>query len=365
MTQALATIGVEIGNYASSTVATGIQRVITSVHTDLTDYWKSKGIHLAPTLCQKSSTVDFEALLASSSLGRAFVRSPRVAPDDCDVLLLLDLDNGIDYSQLRALRNARGTVIVAVVYDVLPLHHPEWFPEHAKRNFHLYLQQVLYAATHIVVNSEKVKSDLLNLGWTIQQDISVIPLGAAFPPQNPTELPKDQVSLLYVSTIEPRKGHDLLLDAFDLLLGQGVDVNLGLVGHQGWNIASVIERIKSHAEFGGRLKWYEGVSDQEITRLARDFNIGVMPSRGEGFGLFIEEGLQMGLKMIVSEIPEFTERAQPNLTYCSLHPAALAEAILKAHKTKWISNTQPRTMRQFSYDFSRFIERLVSYSTPS
>ncbi len=364
MTQEQITVGLEVGNYASATVATGIQRLISNVHEHLTDYWKSRGIHLAPTLCQKASVIDFESRLASSALGRAFVSSPRVSPDDCDALLLLDLDNGVDYQRLRTLRKTRGTAVIAVIYDVLPLIHPEWFPEHGKRNFQLYLQQVLYAATHIVVNSEKVRSDLFRLGWMIEQDVSVIHLGAAFPRQRPRQLPDDQVSLLYVSTIEPRKGHDVLLDAFELLIHQGVDVNLALVGHRGWNIEEVIRRIESHPEFGGRLKWYEGISDQEITQLARESNIGVMPSRGEGFGLFIEEGLQMGLKMVASDIPEFVERSQPNLSFSSLNPVALADAILAAHKTKWISDTHPRTMRNFSYDFSKLVERLVGCSTP-
>ncbi len=364
MTQEHTTIGLEVGNYASATVATGIQRLISNVHEHLTDYWKSRGIHLAPTLCQKASHIDFESRLAQSALGRAFVSAPRVAPDDCDAILLLDLDNGVDYQRLRMLRESRETVILAFIHDVLPLHHPEWFPEHGKRNFQLYLQQVLYAATHVVVNSEKVKSDLLSLGWRIKQDVSVIHLGAAFPRQRPRQLPDDQVSLLYVSTIEPRKGHDVLLDAFELLIHQGVDVNLALVGHRGWNIEEVIRRIESHPELGGRLRWYEGISDQEIAQLARESNIGVMPSRSEGFGLFIEEGLQMGLKMIASEIPEFVERSQPNLSFCSLNPVALAEAILAVHKTKWISGTSPRTMRNFSYDFSKLVERLVGCSTP-
>jgi glycosyltransferase involved in cell wall biosynthesis len=210
------------------------------------------------------------------------------------------------------------------------------------------------------VTTEKVKSDILNLGWRSTADISVALLGSTWSRQSVSTHDLPRISLLYVSTVEPRKGHDILLDAFDLLLAQGEDVDLTLVGHEGWMVTDLVDRISRHDEFGSRLKWYRGIPDEEVRNLAREANIGVMPSRGEGFGLFIEEGLTLGLKVVASAIPEFLERSQPNLSFFGGSARSLADAIVQAHETPYIEYSTPRSMRDFSYDLSVIVEQAMS-----
>ena len=189
--------------------------------------------------------------------------------------------------------------------------------------------------------------------------MSVVHLGSRLEPQVPKQIHSDLISVLYVSTVEPRKGHDLMLEAFDLLRSWGCDVVVTLVGHKGWMIDELNNQIRNHPEFGSRLKWYEGGSDDLIRKLAMEANIGVMPSRGEGFGMFIEEGLSMGVKMIASEIPEFLERAQPNLFFSQLDGLALANSILQVHETPWKDGFSPRTMHDFTFELSQLIESIV------
>ena len=71
-------------------------------------------------------------------------------------------------------------------------------------------------------------------------------------------------SFLMVGTIEPRKGHLQVLDAFDQLWSQGVDVNLIIAGAEGWQhlpqdmrrtIPQIVARLRSHPERGRRLFW--------------------------------------------------------------------------------------------------------------
>lgn len=45
---------------------------------------------------------------------------------------------------------------------------------------------------------------------------------------------RQRVSFLMVGTLEPRKGHQQVLDAFELLWDSGIDVNLVVVGKVGW-----------------------------------------------------------------------------------------------------------------------------------
>ncbi|MBK6649318.1 MAG: glycosyltransferase [Betaproteobacteria bacterium] len=44
----------------------------------------------------------------------------------------------------------------------------------------------------------------------------------------------DRPSFLMVGTLEPRKGYLQALDAFTLLWDSGVDINLVIVGREGW-----------------------------------------------------------------------------------------------------------------------------------
>ena len=359
MSDSSVTVGLEISNYALNKVATGIQQVISSFHNDLELYWRSRGIDLVPTVCQKVSNTDFKGVLASASLGGDFFKKKIVSPEDCQAIILLDIDNGIDFHKLKMLSTARDIPVVAFVHDILPLLHSEWFPVDGKRNFQIWLQQTLYAASHLVVNTHKTRSDLINLPWEISQKVSVVHLGSRLEAQVPEKFFKNRISVLYVSTIEPRKGHDLILEAFDLLRSWGCDVVVTFVGHRGWKIDDLIDQIRNHPEFGSRLKWYEGGSDDVLRKLALQANIGVMPSRGEGFGMFIEEGLAMGLKVIASEIPEFLERAQPNLFFSQLDGLALANSIMRVHETPWRDGFSTRTMRDFTFELSKLIESIV------
>ncbi len=354
-------VGLEIANYARSTISTGIQRVISGFHDDVSMFWEARGISLLPLVCQKPSNYDFRLLLNSSKLGQPFLSKPLCEPGDCDAILLLDIDNGIDFLRLRKLADS-GIPVVALIYDILPLLHPDWFIEGGRQAFQLFLQQTLFAASQLITTTKKVRNDILNLDWNIRQEIEVVPLGASFPVQRPRNLPNSQISLLYVSTVEPRKGHDLLLDAFDLLLADGHDVDLTLVGYRGWKIDDTVNRIVEHSEFNGRLKWIQNASDWQVMQLARESNIGVVPSRGEGFGLFVEEALTMGLKVVASAIPEFRERHQPNLTFCELNATALAEGIVSAAAKPWIECVPPRTMKDFSSHLANLVERLAKSS---
>jgi glycosyltransferase involved in cell wall biosynthesis len=359
MSNSPVTIGLEITNYALSKVSTGIQNVISSFHNDLELYWRSRGIDLVPTICQKASNRDLEPILTSASLGGDFFKKKLVSPEDCQAIILPDIDNGIDFQRLKVLSTAQRIPVIAFVYDILPLLHSEWFPVDGKRNFQIWLQQTLHATSHLVVNTEKTRSDLNNLPWKISQKVSVVRLGSRLELQVPEKPFEDRISVLYVSTIEPRKGHDLILEAFDLLRSWGCDVVVTFVGHRGWKIDELIDQIRNHPEFGSRLKWYEGGSDDLIRKLAMEANIGVMPSRGEGFGLFIEEGLAMGLKVIASEIPEFLERTQPNLFFSQLDGLALANSILQVHETPLKDGFSPRTMHDFTFELSQLIESIV------
>ncbi len=68
--------------------------------------------------------------------------------------------------------------------------------------------------------------------------------------------------LITVGTIEPRKGHDHLLDAIESLLARRSDVGFAIVGKRGWLVDDLIARLQGLASRYPQVKWVEGANDR-------------------------------------------------------------------------------------------------------
>jgi len=340
-------VGSETQNFETTSVISGIQRVVREAHLGLTDRLALEGMDLVPFHTRDEPRRPTFRSHPYFALDPVLDQVPRTV-EDVDVLCLLDLHGGADFSRIFRDVKRRPRPVIAVVYDITPILMPDAHPETAYFSFKVHLQQLLRLADHIVVTCEKVRSDLLSLGWRVHGQIHVIPLGSTFRPRRPEQPPDERLSMMYVSTIEPRKGHLTLVDAFDLLRREGLDVDLTLIGRGGWADPSVFARITEHPDFGGRLRWLESPDDNAIITTARRCSIGVFPSSDEGFGLFVEEGLALGLKMVVSDIEVFRERRQSNLFFHGPSAEELRDALIATHHTVWTPPARPvRLMADF------------------
>ncbi len=348
-------VGIDTQNYEFSGILSGLQRVSCTAHIGLTDRLGAAGMHLVP-FHTRSSELWPRGTRHPSVLQDPVLQLAPVSIEAIDLFLLLDVNLKADYASVyRSIRRRRRPVI-AMVHDIIPILHPTKFEEAARREFRTYLQQILHVADHLVVTSEKVRQDLVNLNWHVKGAVHVIPLGSTFRSLAPEVPPDDRISLIYVSTIEPRKGHRVLLQAFDLLLREGLDVDLTFAGRMGWLAGPGTSAIQGHSEFGGRLKWLDAPDDITLQTAIRKCTIGVFPSEDEGFGLFLEEGLALGLKMVARDIPTFRERAQDNLFFHGSTAEDLAAAIAEAHKTPWQPPGRPvRFMSDFHDSLSDLI----------
>jgi glycosyltransferase involved in cell wall biosynthesis len=344
-------VGSDTQHIEGLSFVSGVQRVVRETHAAMVDALSPHGIDLVPFHTrpgQRGQAFRTNPYLASDPV---LDRTP-LAPEELDAFLFLDLHPRADFAAVHRERRRRPRPVVSVIYDIIPILLPDTFGKEAVRSFRAFVQQILAISDVIVVNSEQVRSDLLALGWRVPQELLVVPLGSTFRSRAPEPPPDGRLSLLYVSTVEPHKGHDLLLAAFDRLRSSGLDVDLTIVGRVGWLAEGISEAIRRHPDFGGRLRWYRNADDVTMTTLARASTVGVFPSQAEGFGLFLEEGLALGLKMVVSDIPVFRERPRENVFYADRTPEALADAIGRAHAAPWVQPPPIRAMRDFGYDLA-------------
>lgn len=327
-------IGTETQSFERQLHLTGVQRVVSELNSGLLDELRHLGSDLYPMHTWQDRPVVSQNQ-PEFILHDRVLRRPYVEPENTDACVFLDISH-VNFPRLFAPR-MRSIPKVFFVHDVLPVTHPEWFPPGAPRGYRLYLQQLLKVADHLVFSSHKVHSDLRKLGWQFDAQCHVLPLGSHLRPSATRRHASDRLSLMYVSTVEPRKGHELLLDVFDCLLAKGLDVDLTLIGKHGWDVqggwdvVKLVDRIRQHPHFGARLRWITNASDHEVRSLASQADVAVVPPLDEGFGLFYEESLSMGLKVVASDIPVFRERPHPNAYLAARNVDSLVEMVIKAH----------------------------------
>ena len=113
--------------------------------------------------------------------------------------------------------------------------------------------------------------------------------------------------LLMVSTLEPRKNHVRLLEAWQVLRDRvASDVNLVFVGHVGWDFKTILDACVPLVEQGG-LFMLHSVPADALRLLYQHSLVTVCPSMGEGFDFSGVEAMRCGGVVAASDIPVHRE----------------------------------------------------------
>lgn len=209
---------------------------------------------------------------------------------------------------------ARRGPTVITVHDLAFLRFPEILTPESARYYGQVGRAVEHAAGVIAV-SAATKADMVELLGARPERISVIHHGvdAAFRPA----MERDYTAtlsglpptfLLWVGTLEPRKGLPLLLEAFSLALPRLREelATLVLVGPEGW----LTDDLRQRAERLGvahRVRFTGQVSRAEQVRLYQAAWAFVFPSLYEGFGLPPLEAMACGTPVIAANVSAMPE----------------------------------------------------------
>jgi len=232
--------------------------------------------------------------------------------------------------QLRAWRS-HGAKVHLVVYDLLPMQRPEWFTPSSAVNFGRWFDVLANEADQAICISDQVARDLdaqlCSMGKTARPAISRMQMGANIAGSVPSsgvcdalrqtlEQIRFRPAILMVGTVEPRKGYDTALAAFDHLWKTRPDSpDLILVGKAGWKTKAVQRSITSHKEFGRRLHWFNALSDEGLCLLYDACRGLLMASRGEGWGLPLIEAAMHRRHVLARDLPVFREQGLSNIVY--------------------------------------------------
>ena len=279
---------------------------------------------------------------------------------DNDVLVLLDASWDLQLDKILKLAHEQKVPVATVVYDLIPILHPQFHSEQLKEVFARWFDLVVKNSDLMIGISKTVQNDLVPF---VQQDkrlgidqancqLASFRLGSDFAT---TELSTEARTstnssrsrakhgwdgyYLAVGTIEPRKNHAYLLDAFDRLWQSGAELNLVIVGKVGWMCDDVVRRIQEHQEFNRRLFFLEQVDDEDLHDLYHHARALVFPSIVEGFGLPIVEAFRHRLPVLASDTPIHREVAGDNALFFGLEdPQELVDLIhrIEAEETQLI-----------------------------
>ncbi len=229
-----------------------------------------------------------------------------------DILLSAGLDWDYAYSrELYTLAKRQGLRIISCCYDLIPVLFPQYCVGDVSRSFTEYFMALSWGSEAVLCISEQTRRDYLQLctelGAPLRRTI-VIPLGDNLPAGG-TDI-GEQVNIiaqspfiLFVSTIERRKNHDVLYRAYHLLARRGAAATLPtlvFVGMPGWGIDDLMKDIELDPLVQGKIVQLNHVTDAELEFLYKTSLFCVFPSLYEGWGLPVGEALSMGKAVIAS-----------------------------------------------------------------
>lgn len=241
-----------------------------------------------------------------------------------DVLVSLGAPWGApNYTARIARAKARhGLRYAFLIHDLIPIENASLVEERHVREFDQWLKSALPLADMVLTVSKYSCGALLAqagaAGWRLPRVAALIPgtgfserqLAGESSAEAAAMRPFPARFVLFVSTIEIRKNHRLLLRVWRRLLerhGAERVPALVFVGQIGWRVDDLLAELAASHNLSGKIVLMQGLSDAELRAAYRACLFTVFPSFCEGWGLPVAESLVHGKACAASNrtsIPE-------------------------------------------------------------
>jgi len=236
------------------------------------------------------------------------------------------LDGGSEDRLAWARGHGIGTV--ALLHDVIPIDHPEYCDPNVVAAFPSYVATLLrYDALWSVSGYSLKRLEAYVAGCSlprrVRSEAHWLPgqFGSAPRVQaGPAETAaQDEVHILCVCTLEPRKNHVTLLAAWQRLRQRRPDlrIRLTLIGNHYAGAPRTFEMVNQAAAADPQLKYLGVLNDTQLRAAFEACAFTVYPSLVEGFGLPIMESLWLGRPAIVHQEGVMAELAADGGCLCT------------------------------------------------
>lgn len=257
---------------------------------------------------------------------------------------------------VAGLRN-QGVRVLRMVYDLIPTIKPQWVDEPTVRLVTNWVRHVLTESDHVLTISEFSRGEIETFcqeSHFTRPPLSVVRLGdelesadEAHPPR-PRFVPQ-RPFFVCVSTLDIRKNHRLLYDAWNVLAARDPAgcPDLICLGVPHLYVADLMREVRQDRAVNGRIHFLHGIEDAELAWYYRHCAATIYPSRYEGWGLPVAESLCHGRLCLASNatsIPEISRDLPSFFDPLDVHGlVALVERTL--HDPAWVRE-QERAIRE-------------------
>lgn len=312
---------------------TGVQRVIRSFYNELSKLVASSSKYeLVPVSCT-SFTKGYQVLSISNGEFGNFKHTHKdIDPSNGDIFLSLDqalIEQLQHAAELKRFRE-KGCRVILTVYDLLPIQLPDCFPPEVSGIFDQWLKRMA-EFSEFLCDSETVASDTKKYIYENFPHINHLNIVWFYPGANflgnisTTGITESQENYLkktqhfdfnfiLVGTVEPRKGHKVVLDAFKKIWKDGKNVSLCFIGKKGWMVDSLVAEIEEQTKLNNNFFYFSNASDFFLEKAYSCSDAVIISSKNEGFGLPIIEAAFRNKRIIANDIPIFRE-VGPKGTY--------------------------------------------------
>lgn len=213
----------------------------------------------------------------------------------------------------------RKMYTAAIFYDAIPILYPELCNTMIRKTHNNYM--LLLSELDLIFPISQFSADCLKIFW---EEYSI----PFFPDILPVWLPgqfgntkrntetetqtKDTIQILCVSTLEPRKNHKNLMEAFLKVQNNHKEIScsLILIGNCYNGAPEIANYIKAICKENPNIQWLGIVDDDCLERLYLESDFTIYPSYIEGYGLPIMESLWKGKPCICHNQGVMSELAQ-------------------------------------------------------
>lgn len=267
--------------------------------------------------------------LGGSHAKRRWVERKRIDLRPSDVVLFPDVisvPHGPRDSEVTMLRE-QGVRVFFIGYDLLPKTHPQYFRPYSRLIYDRWFEAAVRADgilfisssaerefTRFVADARGAQSFSPRTGHTgLACEVPVFAQRAATGRKSLQN--RKSFAFLMVGTLEPRKGHQAVLDAFERLWEKGRRHTLTIVGRPGWLTEKLQKRIRQHPQLGLRLFFLDKADDEQLWREYITADALIANSEAEGYGLPLIEAAAVGLPILARKIEPFVEIAGDHAFY--------------------------------------------------
>jgi glycosyltransferase involved in cell wall biosynthesis len=394
---------IDISELIHRDVGTGVQRVTRAVLHGLMNR-KDKSFQYIPVYGnQEMNGYRYANDYSQRIFGKKFACGDvGISPEPGDIFLGLDLLHQVTRKQANCLSILadQGIKVIFYLYDLLPIQYPAFWPlEHGLDVVHHEWLNIICSFDEVIsisATTEKYCRDFLEnpplprypypspfltrpinrkkggkakishnlLGYDL--DATAPSMGLPGDARECLQKMCGRATFLMVGTLEPRKGHCQILEAFNQMWAKGSENQLVIVGRAGWLTDDFVHQLQSHPKLGSQLFWFREASDEYLKRIFEASTCLIAASYSEGFGLPLVEAARFGKPIIARDIEIHREVAGSGAFYFTGSDIEEISHKIQEWKKLYDADQHPKpniALRTWSEHVEQLVETLQSHTS--